>query len=100
MSTRYAGTDNAPNFVVLVQSSLSVIVIAITAPDVIRTSGPFIENCGASELSKASVAPRTIFPRSALVQTSLQKETSVQVQFCSRGFRIANLGRGTLRPLA
>jgi hypothetical protein len=33
-----AGTDKAPNFVVSVQSSLRVIAIAITAPDVIRTS--------------------------------------------------------------
>ena len=41
---RPAGTDSAPNFVVLVQSSLSVIASAITAPDVIRMSGPLIEN--------------------------------------------------------
>ena len=40
---RPAGTDSAPNFVVLVQSSLSVMASAITAPDVILMSGPVIE---------------------------------------------------------
>src|ERR1035437_6037593 len=40
ISIRPAGTDSAPNFVVLVQSSLSVIASAITAPDVILRSGP------------------------------------------------------------
>ena len=44
MSTRPSGTDRAPNFVVFVQSSLSVIATAMTAPDVIRISGPEIEN--------------------------------------------------------
>ena len=44
MSIRPAGTDKAPNLVVLVQSSLSVIASAITAPDVILISGPCIEN--------------------------------------------------------
>ena len=48
---------------VLVQSSLSVIAMAITAPDVTRISGPAIENFGTSGLSKASVALRTIWPR-------------------------------------
>src|ERR1700716_3185390 len=75
MSMRPAGTDNAPNFVVLVQSSLRVIAIAITAPDVIRTSGPAIANFGTSGLSKASVAPRTIFSRSALVQRACNKRS-------------------------
>ena len=40
---RPAGTDSAPNFVVLVQSSLSVMASAITAPEVILMSGPAIE---------------------------------------------------------
>ena len=40
---RPAGTESAPNFVVLVQSSLSVMASAITAPDVILMSGPAIE---------------------------------------------------------
>jgi hypothetical protein len=51
MSTQPAGTDKAPNFVVLVQSSLRVIAIAITAPDMIRTIGPAMVNCSASGLS-------------------------------------------------
>jgi hypothetical protein len=33
-------SDSAPNFVALVQSSLSVIANAITAPDTILRSGP------------------------------------------------------------
>ena len=40
ISTRPAGTESAPNFVVLVQSSLNVIASAMTAPEVIRISGP------------------------------------------------------------
>src|ERR1700687_6121198 len=44
MSMLPAATDSAPNFVVLVQSSFSVIARAITAPDVILMSGPAIEN--------------------------------------------------------
>jgi len=68
MSTRPSGTDRAPNFVVFVQSSLSVIATATTAPDVIRISGPETENLGASGLSKASMARRTTVPRSALVR--------------------------------
>jgi hypothetical protein len=53
---RPAGTDRAPNFVVLVQSSLSVIAMAMTAPDIIRISGPEIANFGWLGSSKASVA--------------------------------------------
>jgi len=37
ISTRPAGTDNAPNLVVLAHSSFSVIATAIMAPDDIRT---------------------------------------------------------------
>ena len=43
ISTCPPGTDNAPNLVVLVPSSLNVIAKAITAPEVIPTSGPSIE---------------------------------------------------------
>ena len=43
ISMRPPGTDSAPNFVVLVQSSLNVIASAITAPDVMPISGPSIE---------------------------------------------------------
>ena len=50
-STLPAGTDSAPNFVVLVQSSLRVIASAITAPDVILMSGPEIENLPDPSLS-------------------------------------------------
>jgi len=39
-STQPVGVESAPNFVVLVQSSLNVIASAITAPDVILISGP------------------------------------------------------------
>jgi hypothetical protein len=67
MSTRPCGIDRAPNFVALVQSSLSVIAIAITAADAIRIWGPEIENFGSAELSKASVALRTIVSRFALL---------------------------------
>jgi hypothetical protein len=52
--------------VVFVQSSLSVIATAMTAPDVIRISGPEIENFDSSGLSKASMALRMTVPRSAL----------------------------------
>src|SRR5438105_2365096 len=58
MSTRPSGTDRAPNFVVFVQSSLNVIATAMTAPDVIRISGPEVENLGSSALSKASMKPQ------------------------------------------
>ena len=44
ISIRPAGTDSAPNLVALVQSSLSVIANAITAPDTILRWGPKIEN--------------------------------------------------------
>ena len=40
ISTRPVGIESAPNFVVLVQSSLNVIASAMTAPEVIRRSGP------------------------------------------------------------
>src|SRR5258707_11499306 len=50
-STLPAGTDSAPDFVVLVQSSLRVIASAITAPDVILMSGPEIENLPEPSLS-------------------------------------------------
>ena len=74
MSTRPSGTDRAPNFVVFVQSSLRVIATAMTAPDVIRISGPEIENLGSSGLSKASVAPRTICAKIRAGPSCLQKE--------------------------
>ena len=50
-STLPAGTDSAPNLVVLVQSSLRVIASAMTAPDVIFMSGPEIENLPDPSLS-------------------------------------------------
>jgi hypothetical protein len=43
--------DSAPNFVALVQSSLSVIANAITAPDTILRSGPRIESLPSPALS-------------------------------------------------
>ena len=42
--TRPSGTDNAPNLVVLVHSSLNVIASAMTAPEAIAMSGPSKEN--------------------------------------------------------
>src|ERR1700730_4896369 len=84
MATWPAGTDSAPNFVVLVQSSLSVIAIAITAPEVIWRPGPSIENLGKSGLSKASVAPRTIFPRSALVHRASKSRSCARPNACKR----------------
>jgi len=42
MSTHPAATEGDPNFVVFVQSSLSVIATAIAAPEVIRISGPVV----------------------------------------------------------
>src|ERR1700729_2709613 len=66
MSMLPPGTDNAPNFVAFVQSSLSVIASAITAPDVILMSGPEILNRPWPLLSYGSVAPRIVLARSAL----------------------------------
>ena len=68
MSIRPEGTDSAPNFVVLVQSSLSVIARAITAPDVIfdvrsrdrKSAGAFvvIGLCRATDrVSKVGIGP-------------------------------------------
>jgi hypothetical protein len=65
ISTWPAGTDKAPNLVALVQSSLSVIAIAITAPELIWMLGPSIEKFRKSGLSKASVAPRTLLSSGA-----------------------------------
>jgi hypothetical protein len=48
--------------------------MAITAPDVIRTSGPAIENFGASGLSKASVAPLHDLAEVGAAPPGLQKE--------------------------
>ena len=54
---------------------LSVIAIAMTAPEVIWMLGPWIENFGKSGLSKASVAPRTIFSSSALVHRACKSRS-------------------------
>ena len=51
ISTRPAGIESAPNFVVLVQSSFNVIASAITAPEVILISGPLKWNRLAPRLS-------------------------------------------------
>ncbi len=51
MSTRPSGTDRAPNFVVFVQSSLSVIATATTAPDVIR----IVEGFGGAADDRAKI---------------------------------------------
>ena len=48
--------------------------MAMAAPDIIRISGPAIENLGSSGLSKASVALRTIVPRFALLHLCLQQQ--------------------------
>ena len=51
ISTRPAGIESAPNFVVLVQSSFNVIASAITAPEVILISGPLKWNLLSPRLS-------------------------------------------------
>src|SRR6185312_4628085 len=65
MVTRPIGTERAPNLVVLVQSSFRVIASEITAPELIRISGPSME-MRPIPLSKGSVALLTVLARLAL----------------------------------